>query len=55
MYCIFLFRMVSSGPTILKPYMSAEHKCIMLLLSRVWDIERGACLKILEGHNETVR
>ena len=54
-YCIFLFRMVSSGTTILKPYMSAEPKCIMLLLSRIWDIGRGACLKILEGHNRSVR
>lgn len=26
-----------------------------LLLSRLWDIECGACLRVLEGHEELVR
>lgn len=26
-----------------------------VLLSRLWDIECGACLRVLEGHEELVR
>lgn len=29
--------------------------CVNLSFSRLWDIECGACLRVLEGHEELVR
>lgn len=29
--------------------------CFFVLSCRLWDIECGACLRVLEGHEELVR
>ena len=31
------------------------HVFIMCVVDRLWDIECGACLRVLEGHEELVR
>ena len=50
----FPFWMVSQQ--ILKPcLLMAEYVIYLYLFSRIWDIECGACLKLLEGHDDLVR
>ena len=29
--------------------------CLLYVFCRIWDIECGACLRLLEGHDELVR
>lgn len=32
-----------------------DSQCLSSALCRLWDIECGACLRVLEGHEELVR
>ena len=47
--------MVSSASKNWKLYTSAQPKCSFSFFpSRIWDIDRGACLRVLEGHSHSI-
>jgi len=33
----------------------SSRKSLLVLLRRLWDIDAGSCLRVLEGHEELVR